>query len=179
MQNIQSIKRKFFNPITGINWEFEYFDCNDFSVLNKKEIIQCRAICYMKEENRKIKNEICIVQNKQKRTWGLPGGSIEEGETFEETLKRELIEEANIELLISKPLGYQIALNTNTNEKVTQLRYFVLAKKIGEFVADPADGIGKVEFINPKNYKNYEPWSDSGDEVFKKAEGIYNDLLNK
>ena len=63
-----------------------------------------------------IKNsEILLTQKKSgpyKGLWGLPGGSIEFGETPEATLKRELLEESTLE--ISRIEFLNIATSTGT-----------------------------------------------------------------
>lgn len=46
--------------------------------------------------------------------WEGPGGSVEEGETFEEAAKRELLEELNIHITIDSILG-QFASVTDSN----------------------------------------------------------------
>jgi ADP-ribose pyrophosphatase YjhB (NUDIX family) len=171
-----SIKTKFLGA-NGTTWDFEYFDCDDFSVLDKSKCSQCRAVCYLQDENGE--GVICIVKNGKKNTWGLIGGSIEKGESFEDTLRRELKEEGNLELVSFKPIGYQTAVNLEQGEDLIQLRFFAIARKYGEFVSDPDGTIAKVEFINPKDYKNFTPWADVGDSVFEKAERIFQEYKSR
>lgn len=47
-------------------------------------------------ENRN--GEILLQRRRDNGLWGLPGGSMEPGEKFEETVKREVLEEAGIEV---------------------------------------------------------------------------------
>jgi mutator protein MutT len=48
-----------------------------------------------------IKNnagEILLAYRNDTKNWGIPGGYMEPGETFEDTIKRELVEELNIKV---------------------------------------------------------------------------------
>lgn len=45
------------------------------------------------------KNEMMLVYREDTKNWGLPGGYMEPGETFDQTIKRELYEELNIQVL--------------------------------------------------------------------------------
>lgn len=68
--------------------------------------------------------------------YNLPGGTTEPGETLEDTLRRELIEECNMRVLEWQPLGYQVL--TDPDGTVTpQFRVYALVEKIGEFTNDP------------------------------------------
>lgn len=44
------------------------------------------------------KNEVLLQQRTDNKKWGLPGGSMELGETFEETARREALEEVNLKV---------------------------------------------------------------------------------
>ncbi len=179
MQNINSIKNYYLGK-SGQNYEFEYFNCDDFSVLDKSKCTQCYAVCYLQDESGKIENQICIVKNGKKNTWGLIGGTIEKEEEFEKTLKREIQEEGNLKVLKFIPLGYQVVRNLDGNEEdFYQLRYFVIAEKIGEFISDPAESVTEVAFIDPKDVKKYFDWQEIGDEIFKKAAEIFENITHE
>jgi 8-oxo-dGTP pyrophosphatase MutT (NUDIX family) len=105
----------------------------------------------------------------QKQSWGLIGGTVEDGETFEETLKREIQEEANMELLSCLPVGYQKVIDTRDGKEIYQLRYVCTARSHGPFISDPAGAITEIKFIDPKNYKDYFDWGKIGERIIFRA----------
>jgi ADP-ribose pyrophosphatase YjhB (NUDIX family) len=111
--------------------------------------------------------------------WDIPGGRIQKDSTVEETLKREIQEEGNLEVLEYRPIGYQIAKNLDTGEFGYQLRYFTIARKYGEFVSDPAGTITEIAFIDPLNVKKYFDWGNVGEEIFRKAAEIFKEYREK
>lgn len=74
------------------------------------------------------------------KQYNLPGGSTEPGETLEQTLKREILEECNMEVLSWEPLGYQI-ITEPSGEIVPQFRAYAKLRKIGEFTNDPGGNV--------------------------------------
>jgi len=54
------------------------------------------------------KNEILLVRRNEKgrrKTWALPGGKVEKNETFEDALRRELIEELGVRIELCEPFS--------------------------------------------------------------------------
>ncbi len=70
------------------------------------------------------------------KQYNLPGGTIQPGESIEQALRRELIEECNMRVVDWEPLGYQICTNPD-GTTVPQLRVYATLEKIGEFEKDP------------------------------------------
>jgi len=77
----------------------------------------------------------------------LPGGKSEEGETIEQTLKRELAEEMNYSVVDWRPLGYQRLINSS-GDSVYQVRVYAKIKKIGDFITDIGGGVVGHKFID-------------------------------
>lgn len=146
----------------GVKYIFEYEDCDDFSVLPYDKCKQVRGVCFYKDK-------IVIGYQGTKRTWGFIGGSIEKGETFEQTLRREIKEESNIEVLCWKPIGYQKVFNTRDNSYIYQLRVVAKVHPYGEFVKDPAGSITEIKIIDPATYKQYFDWGKIGDRIMERA----------
>ena len=95
-----------------------------------------------------------IEDNKYKLT----GGKPEENESYEETLKREYIEELNIELAECYYLGYLLV--EDNNEKYAQVRMIAKIKKINDKRPDTDNGKvydrRLVTFDKVKEYLNYQ-----------------------
>lgn len=147
---------------SGVEYIFEYSDTDSFDKLDKTKCTQTYGVCF-------CDGKMIIGYGGQKQSWGLIGGTIEKGETFEETLKRELKEESNMEVLSFLPLGYQKVTDTRDNSFVYQLRYVCKTKPFGPFVSDPADAITEIKLIDPKDYKQYFDWGSIGDRIIERV----------
>lgn len=147
---------------SGVKYIFEYSDSDSFDNLEKDKCRQVYGVCFSG-------NEMVIGYGGQKQDWGLIGGTIEKGETFEETLKREIQEEANVELLSCLPIGYQKVTDTRDGIEIYQLRYVCTVRPYGTFVSDPAGGITEIKLINPRDYKKYFDWGKIGEKIISRA----------
>lgn len=144
---------------------FEYSDVDTFNDLEKEYCRQSYGICFCEDK-------LLIVFGyfgAEDREWGFAGGRIEEGETFEETLRREVQEESNMEVLSFLPIGYQKVIKRDGTYKY-ELRYACKVRPYGPFVADPADGvISEIKLIDPTEYKKYVDWGKIGDRLVERA----------
>ncbi len=155
------IKEDYFGK-SGVQYIFEHEDCDDFSVLPYEKCKQIYGVCFSGDK-------IVIVLNGKKKTWGLVGGSIEKGEDFDETFRREIKEESNMEVLSWKPIGYQKVIDTRDNSYIYQLRVVADVRPYGEFIEDPAGSITEIKIIDPKDYKQYFNWGKIGDRIMERA----------
>jgi ADP-ribose pyrophosphatase YjhB (NUDIX family) len=147
---------------SGVEYIVEYEDADSFDHLDPVLCKQTYAVCLCDDK-------MVIGYGGQKKAWGLIGGTIEEGETFEETLKREIQEESNMEVLASMPVGYQKVTDTRDGKVIYQLRYVCTARPYGPFVSDPAGGITEIKLIDPKEYMNYFDWGQIGERIISRA----------
>ncbi|MCK5286027.1 MAG: NUDIX hydrolase [Candidatus Pacebacteria bacterium] len=147
----------------GVEYIFEYYECDSFSHLSQEKIKQCYAVAF-------YKGKIVIVHNEEQDTWGLVGGSVEEGEDPNETLVREIKEESNMKVIDFKAIGCQKVIDTRgIQEPFYQLRYFANLEKIGEFKNDPDGSVDKILLINPKDYKKYFDWGEIGEKIIDRG----------
>jgi hypothetical protein len=102
----------------------------------------------------------------------LIGGHSEAGETAEETLRREVLEETNCEVLKWLPLGYQKVWDM-PDGVVYQLRVYAEVKELGPFISD-LGGKTHVDnvLVDLKDINNYLKWGEAGEFLIEKAEGI-------
>lgn len=115
-----------------------------------------------------------IENNKYKLTGGKPEGN----ESYEETLKREYMEELNVELDACHYLGYLLV--EENNDKYAQVRMIAKIKSINENHVDPATGemYGR-ELVNTDKVKELLGYQDEAgnlmiDEAIEKAKELYN-----
>jgi ADP-ribose pyrophosphatase YjhB (NUDIX family) len=106
-------------------------------------------------------NEILIIKNKH--GWGLPGGHPESGETIEESLRREIKEEADCSIKNFKLIGYVEAADPQNDsvegKKYVQLRFLCRLDKIAEFRAEFETS--ERQFVLPKQLPEYVVWMES------------------
>ena len=100
------------------------------------------------------KNQILIVKNG--KTWTIPGGHPEQGETHLETLNREMMEEACITL---KDINYLGAVEVVENgETYYQLRYTAKANEVLPFKQEWE--ISERLFIDLEDLTKYIKWAN-------------------
>jgi|SRR3989344_2012300 len=151
----------------GSKYIIKWFLDDDFSKINRKKVTQVYCIAFNNNGN------IIIVDVRRKNNWSLPGGSIEGNEYYGEALRRECMEEADMEILDIKPLGYNLVNETDKhgNEKeYYQLRYLTRIGKFHKQTIDVATGVIPVrKLINPSDFAFYCPWGFQGDEMIQEA----------
>lgn len=147
---------------SGVDYIFEYEDLDDFSALDPARCTQVYAVCF-------VGDRIALVHNSNNNRWGLIGGTIEPHEPPEETLRREIQEEGNLELLAYHPLGCQRSIDTRDKSSVLQLRYAALAQPYGPFTEDPAGSVDIMELVDPRVYKKYFDWGAIGERIIERG----------
>lgn len=152
---------------SGVEYLFEYSDVDSFNDLDLSRCKQTYAVCF-------YGNKMVIGFKGQKNAWGLIGGTIENGETLEQTLRREIQEESNMEIISYLPIGYQKVTDTRDGSFFYQLRYVCKVRPYGEFVIDGGDGttekgITEIKLIDPANYKQYFDWGSIGERIIQRA----------
>lgn len=130
------------------------------------------------DENLKVRQVYGIVFNKDgnillrvdDNKYKLTGGKPEiDDKNYSETLKREYLEELNIEIEDIQYLGYLLV--EENNEKYAQVRMIAKVKNIGEIKPDIDNGKIYQRFMaNQKNVKRYLMYEDiAGNEMIDEA----------
>jgi len=87
--------------------------------------------------------------------YNLPGGKTEPGESIEETIKREVLEETNLIVCSWEPLGYQVCTNADTGNINYQFRVYAELRKEADFVNDPGGGVLGHELVDLAELNKY------------------------
>lgn len=147
---------------SGVEYILEYSDADSFDNLDYSFCRQVYGVCFCGDQ-------MIIGYGGQKHNWGLIGGTIEKGETFEQTLGREIKEESNMEVLRSIPIGYQKVIDIRDGSYVFQLRYACIVRPFGPFIVDPAGSVTEIKLIDPESYKQYFDWGKIGERIVSRA----------
>lgn len=153
--NIQS---SFVNR-SGQTLTVEYYDCDSVSDI-QEEVDHVHAYCF-------YNNQLVVVYAQDKNYWTFPGGSIEKGESVEEAVIREVLEESNMKVLSQQLLGYQNIYEPD--RVVVQTRSVCIVEPYGDFISDPDGDITEVKLIDPSDYQQYVDWSIIGDHLAQRV----------
>lgn len=105
--------------------------------------------------------DLLIVKSKN---WTIPGGHPEVGEDYLMALKREVMEEAMVEIDNIKYLGKVKVVNLETNEINYQLRFTASAFQVNIF--DKKMETSERLSLRPEKLSEYIPWASG--KVFSK-----------
>jgi|SRR3989344_3640057 len=144
-----------------------YRDIESIEELEGRRAHGVHAFCF-------VGDKLVIVYSDIKGYWTPPGGGVEQGETVEEAIVREVLEETNMRVLKQRFIGYQDIFEPE--RIVSQTRSVCLVEPYGPFISDPDGDITKIELIDPKDYKQYFDWGEIGEHVLVRALEIKNSL---
>lgn len=105
---------------------------------------------------------VLVTSATSEKPYNLPGGTVEPGETLEDCLARELVEECNMRLVSWQPLGYQICYEPD-GSVVPQFRAYAIVEKIGEFVADPDGGVTSNTYVGIDSLESTIQYGKTGE----------------
>lgn len=127
-----------------------------------KNITQAYGFCFNRDGR-------LLVQRRSFGPWQVMGGSIEPGETPEETLVREVAEEVNVEIENIKYIGTQKVTDENGRD-INQLRFAAFITKLNRRKPDPAKGVIRPrKFIDPDRYAEVSGWGEMGTDMVNRA----------
>jgi len=139
---------------------YTYRDLDSVEEIVDKKIDGVHAYCFRGDK-------LVLVYSEKKGYWTPPGGAVENGESVEEAVIREVKEETNMKVLKQKIIGYHEAFEPDKIH--VQTRSVCLVEPYGPFVSDPDGDVTEIKLIDPKDYKNYFDWGEVGDYVIKRA----------
>ena len=126
-----------------------------------------------------VNKELMIIRNPLPNggftPWYLPGGTPENNEKPEETLVREVDEEADTSISNLKLLGaFEVFFPNNPNKEkgdhYYQLRYFALIEDIRKQTLDPdSNQMVERKLISVDEFTKYVEWGDVGKELIRVA----------
>ncbi len=143
------------------NWKFTWLGAVDPESVSP--ITQAYGFCF--DEN----GELLVIQaHPPNGTWQVPGGTVEVGETLVDTLRREIVEEANTTIKDIQYLGVQKVENDRNDKVIYQARFCALVDSVGELKIDPDKGyILPRKFIPPSEYRAVSRWGVISDELVR------------
>jgi putative hydrolase of HD superfamily len=132
----------------GQRCDIHHVDTDSFSDIPDQSKLKAHAVCM-------YKGKMLLVNHPEWDIWSIPGGTRESGETIEETLKREIVEETNCNVIDIKPIAYQKVVNPSGEVCHYRLQYLCDVIPLGDFEKDPAGNINKITWIEPGDFESY------------------------
>lgn len=110
-----------------------------------------------------LKHKGKVVLTKTHRGWEMPGGHIEEGETIEEALQREILEEAGAHVVRFKLIGYRKIITKKQNLNGRNANYPFPFSYIPHYIA-----VAEADLVKPMGDKDeiQEAGEFSPDELY-------------
>ncbi len=140
-------------------YRFDLYLTSSFTELNNHHIKQVSGLVLNSQ------NQLLLVA-KADQEWMLPGGGMEEGENFIDTLKREVYEESAIVVdeNFIEPFFFQEVYHYQQGwqYRETQVRFLTKIAKQDKFIVDPDYGDVKHQlFVDLKDLTQYLKWGKS------------------
>jgi len=125
-----------------------HVDVNHFDDIPDELKLKAHAVC--------INNgKMLLVNHPEWDIWSIPGGTRDEGESIEETLKREILEETNCKVVDYRPIAYQKVIGPLGDIRHYRLQYMCDVVPLGDFKEDPAGNVDKISWIRPSDFERY------------------------
>ncbi len=93
-----------------------------------------------------LEDKLVIVSSKNKDLWGLPGGYVSTGESLEEAIIREVLEETNLEVKIT---DFLVSFPMLKNER--NLVFIVFVAEVESGVPKAGDDVKELKILDLKD----------------------------
>ncbi len=149
-----------------INWEGEEHTLKLFSASSYdglQPLTQVQTVPFLDDRH-------IVVYKHIDGYYGLPGGSLEEGESPESALAREVREECACKILEYGLIGYVLdQQNGQPTTKQYQLRYWAKVELLDQAVRDPAQKAISREVVSIKDAADKLQWGERGEALIRLA----------
>lgn len=135
--------------------------------MKKVEVAYCFAY---DKENKKV----LMVYNQDAHMWSLPGGLVEDGETLEETAKREFFEETGMQIEVGDVVAVNELKLKQKNEHAIFITFQVHNIK-GEPMIQYPEEISKISWVDIETANKYMPYHKGGVASLLKSSAPYTD----
>jgi len=145
-------------------------DLDDYEGLH---ITRVGALCFKD-------GKICLIKSDGGKKWVIPGGKPEKGESMEQALKREIDEEATLDIENIRLMGATENFIKDNPKKNEGNHFFqlVFAADITELkpqTEDPDNGVIRERiFIKPEEFKDYIDWGPLSDAIILALSSVRN-----
>ncbi len=142
-----------------------------YDVQNKSEIpdLQWEQIYVIGN----FENRVPLVKYHDKEN-NLPGGHVEQGESLEDAMHREIQEELNMKIVSWLPLGYQRLSRPGDKDVAYQFRVYAKLEKIGEFTNDPGGSVVGHKLVGINDVNNLINYGKVGDRLIASCRQFFN-----
>lgn len=137
-----------------------YEDVDEERWIPAKPVTGVHGFCFYEDK-------LVVVFSEKRSAWSPPGGSVNPGESFQEALEREVVEETNMRIKSHALIGIQRI--TAPSGEFVQTRSVCIVEPQGAFRGDPDGDITEVRYINPADYRQYFDWGEVGDHLIRRA----------
>jgi NADH pyrophosphatase NudC (nudix superfamily) len=127
------------NPLehsTNQEWDFECSKCNQKYYNNPTPVVAALVF---------LDDKLVIVSSKNKELWGLPGGYVSIGESLEEAIIREVLEETNLHVRIT---DFWTSYPMVKNER--NLVFIVFTAEVESGDPKAGDDVKELKILEPK-----------------------------
>lgn len=156
----------------GERCDVHHFDVDNFDEISDELKLKAHAVC--------IHNgKMLIVNHPEWDIWSIPGGTRDDGELIEETLKREIQEETNCEVINFIPIAYQKIVSPDGRKYHYRLQYLCDVTPVGEFKSDVAGNINKISWIEPSKFEEYIENKEFKRMIIRRALGLLKNYENR